>query len=116
MSSGVIATAVIEGPEARGNAALVRGDTGRVVLGLSDYWIAPGAPDVRVYLTPSADGDTDAEDTVDLGRVRQLTGALDLDVPPDVRVERMRVVVVLCKVYSVEFGRGTLRWSGVLRD
>ena len=108
MSVVVLATAAIDGPEARGTATLERKADGRTVLRLSDYWIAPGAPDVHVYLTPSAEGDTDAEGSIDFGKMAQLSGTLDLEVPANARIERAKVVVVLCKVYSVEFGRGTL--------
>ena len=108
MSELVLATALIEGPEARGMATLLRREDGRAVLRLTDYWIAPGAPDVHVYLTPAIDGDVDAAGTADFGPITQLQGNQNLTLPPNVEVDHLRTVVVFCKVYSVEFGRGTL--------
>ena len=47
-----IAKAVIAGHEAKGNASIVQADDGSLKIKLTDFWIAPGAPDVRIVISP----------------------------------------------------------------
>ena len=108
MTDTILATAEISGHEATGSARISRAGNGDLVLKLIDYHIAPGAPDVRVYLSPSEDANVRADGVVDLGRVTQFDGHIDIAIPAGVDVAAFRTVVVYCKVYSVEFGRGKL--------
>ena len=105
-----LAEATITGHEARGTARVVLGDDGPR-LEFTDLAIAPGAPDVRVYLTAHDDGTVD-DDAVDLGSVPDRTPTLALTIPTDTDLTRLRTVAVHCKVYSVDFGHGTLIPTG----
>jgi hypothetical protein len=64
-----LATATITGHEAHGTATLVD-DGGTLRLELTDRRVAPGPPDVRLYLT--ADGDR-RRHRIDLGHVPDRT-------------------------------------------
>ena len=100
-----LAQGTIEGPEANGAASLVHmGDEIKLVL--KDYWIAPGAPDVRVYLSPHTSGSV--ESAVDLGPIHQHEGSIEFLVSQDTFLESIKSVVIFCKVYSVTFGIGLL--------
>ncbi|WP_029252843.1 DM13 domain-containing protein [Paraoerskovia marina] len=99
------ATATITGHEARGRAVLEREADGSAVVRLTDFWVAPGAPDVRLYVTAREDGRVDRS-AVQLGRVPDRTPELSFPVPDGVDVADLRHVVVHCTVYSVYFGAG----------
>lgn len=51
-----IATARIEGPEAIGDAKIVQLQDDSYQLQLTDYWIAPGAPDVQIVFSKNPEG------------------------------------------------------------
>ena len=106
----VLAIASITGHEARGTARVVSGD-GERRLELVDLWVAPGAPDVRLYLTAHSDGTID-DDAIDLGRVPDRTSSLTVAIPAGTDISRLSTVAVHCKVYSVDFGHGTLSPKG----
>lgn len=103
----VIATTIVSGHEAQGPAALIRLKDGQVVLRLTDFHIAPGAPDVHVFLT-GKDGDVHADGVFDFGEVDKFDGDFEYSLPADVDLASHNLVVVYCFQYSVEFGRGTL--------
>ena len=103
----VIARGVIHGHEAGGEVVLERTPQGDV-LRLKDYWIAPGAPDVRVYLSPDVAGDPEVEGAVDFGKITTFSGDASYPIPGEVSIEDMRSLVVYCKVYSVSFGVAVL--------
>jgi hypothetical protein len=103
----VLATATIKGQEARGQAQLVQAPGGTVSLEVDEFWVAPGAPDVRLYISSSADGEVD-ESTEDLGPVPDNTAVLSRQIPTDFDLADARSIVVYCRVYSVLFGYGTL--------
>lgn len=107
----VIARGVIRGPEAGGSVTLETSDQG-AVLRLEDYWIAQGAPDVRVYLTPDRDGRVEVEGSLDFGKVTSFSGSLSYAVPAGARTRKMSAVVVYCKVFSVTFGVAPLERVG----
>ncbi len=108
MAETVLATATITGPEARGTAALIQTDDGRTLLRATDYWIADGAPDARFYLTPHPGGSVDVEGIIDFGKITPLTGNIEFDLPTGADPSSFLMVVVYCRQYSVEFGRGSL--------
>ncbi|MGI9595655.1 MAG: hypothetical protein ACR2QK_05825, partial [Acidimicrobiales bacterium] len=68
MTATVLATATIDGPEARGEAQLLQAPDGTVTVELDQFWVAPGAPDVRLFISPDPAGDVD-DDASDLGPV-----------------------------------------------
>jgi len=100
----VVATGVIIGPEAKGTVTITSSDTSGITVHIEDAWIAPGAPDVRVYLSADRGGDVTTGASVELGIVTALTGHLVFAVAPAVGLSAMRSLVVYCKVYSVLFG------------
>ena len=103
----VLAEADITGPEARGAATLVA-DGDSAVVSVRELWVAPGAPDVRLYLSPHEDGRIDTG-AVDLGSLADGVRSVERAVPPGVDATAMGSVVVYCGVYSVHFGHGRLR-------
>ena len=103
----IIASGDFDGHEARGNATITQSEEG-YTLHLKDYWIAPGAPDVRVYLSPDDNGAVEVEGVVDFGQIQQLTGQISYPIPATVSIQTMKSVVIYCKVYSVLFGYGKL--------
>ena len=105
-----IATGTIDGHEARGEAALVDDGSGRLRLRLSNLWVAPGAPDVRVYLSESEHGRVD-DSAIDLGRVPDHTPQLEYALPEGAAPSVARTVIIYCTRFSVTFGSGSLTHS-----
>ena len=79
---------------------------------ISNVWIAPGAPDVRIYLSSDPKGDLRSGTMTELGKVTELTGELSYDVPAVLEDPDMRSLVVYCSVYSVIFGVAALEYIG----
>lgn len=98
-------TGSIRGPEAKGEAALVATPEGGTVLRITDLHVVPGAPDVRLFVAPA--GDVNRPDAVDLGPIASFDGPRDFALPDPLPTEGL-VVVIYCKVFSVEFGRAAL--------
>lgn len=107
----LLAHASVTGHEARGAARMEQTTDGHVVVLLTDFWVAPGAPDVRLYVTPRADGVVDAA-ALDLGRVPDGVPDLIFTLPDETDVASLRSVVVHCTVYSVYFGGGQWEFLG----
>ena len=105
----VVACGVIDGPEARGTVRVVEYDDGERNVELTDLWVAPGAPDVRLYISPYPDGRID-DTATDFGSILDNTPELQRPLPSDATAITARSVVVYCGVYSVYFGHGTLKW------
>lgn len=103
----VIATGTIRGPEAGGEAALIRTVDGDL-LQLSDYWIAEGAPDVRVYLSPDKAGSVIIEGALDFGRITCLSGQVSYAIPQNYPTMDVKTVVVHCTRFHVTFGVAVL--------
>ena len=102
-----IANGVIHGHEAGGEMELVTSSHGQFVR-LKDYWIAEGAPDVRIYLSPDETGDVNVDGVIDLGKVVSFSGNASYEIPKDSLTRHFRSLVVYCKVYSVTFGVAVL--------
>ena len=105
----VAATGTITGPEARGSVTVTSSPDGTMTLELANFWVAPGAPDVRLYLSPDEDGSV--ANAIDLGHVPDNETRFSSQLPMEVGADQMRSVVIYCKVFSVLFGHGTLAWS-----
>ena len=104
----IIARGVLRGHEASGEVVLettAQGD----VLRLKAFWIAPGAPDVRIYLTPDRAGNVEIDGAIDLGNVTTFSGhAATYAIPEGAPLRQMGAVVVYCTVFSVTFGVAAL--------
>lgn len=105
----VIARGVIQGPEAKGEVVLEATPEG-YILHLSNYWIAEGAPDVHIYLSPDEAGNVEMEGVIDFGRIESFSGDITYPIPTGAVARSMRSVVVYCKVYSVMFGVAALEF------
>jgi hypothetical protein len=82
-------------------------DAGALTLKLSEASSPPGAPDVRVYLSPDPDGGIDAS-AIDLGPAPDGEPALTRRIPDGTEIARVRTVVIQCRVFSLRFGHGSL--------
>ena len=104
----IIARGVLHGHEAGGEVFLETTPQGDV-LRLKAFWIAPGAPDVRMYLTPDKAGAVAVDGVVDLGKVTTFSGRSAVyPIPEGVPLRQMGAVVVYCTVFSVTFGVAAL--------
>ena len=103
----VVSQGTISGPEARGRATLVTNDTGATTIMLSELWIAPGAPDVRLFVTSRA-GTVMDENAVDLGPIPDGVASHEVRLPDGLEPSQVATVIVYCKVYSVLFGSASM--------
>lgn len=102
----VISTGTVGGPEARGTASIVASG-GVAEVQLTDFWIVPGAPDVRLYVSPRADGVVD-DTAIDLGKIPDGEPELTRNLPADINPATIRSVIVQCTVFNVLFGFGVV--------
>ena len=93
----------ITGPEARGGASLIADEDGAITVELTDLWIAPGAPDVRLYVSQHADPDL-VDLAVDLGPLPDGKSQFSVPLPESLDPNAVQLLIVYCKVYSVHFG------------
>jgi hypothetical protein len=105
-----LASGTIAGPEARGRVRVIAAADGTRTLETADLWVAPGAPDVRIYVTRNTDGAVD-ESSIELGPVADGQANQSWDFPSDLSSTSAVSVVVYCHVYSVYFGHATLLWA-----
>jgi hypothetical protein len=93
---------------ASGKAAVVL-TSGKRVLTLSDFRIAPG-PKVRVYLVPrSAKGDGDVKrDYKDLGALKGSRGNQQYSIAGSVDLRRYRSVIFWCVPFTSTLARANL--------
>ena len=105
-----LARGTISGPEARGRVSVVAAPDGSRTLEITELWVAPGAPDVRLYVSPRADGTVD-ETAVELGPVADGEASQGWRFPADLSASTATTVVVYCHVYSVYFGHAALEWA-----
>jgi hypothetical protein len=104
-----LASGTMAGPEARGRVRIVAAVDGTRTVEIADFWVAPGAPDVRLYVSPRGDGVVDATST-ELGPVADAQATQSWILPVDVSVASAASIIVFCHVYSVYFGHAELRW------
>ena len=103
-----IAIARIEGPEATGDAKIVALDDGTYQLQLINFWVAPGAPDVRIVFSTDPDGH------IDDGTIRFIAnmpaGNFEQNFPIDHLddFDEMKTLIVYCKQFLAHFGHGTI--------
>ncbi|MGI9605959.1 MAG: DM13 domain-containing protein [Acidimicrobiales bacterium] len=103
----VLATATIDGHEARGRARLIHAADGTATIEVIDFWVAPGAPDVRLFISPDPSGTVD-DSAIDLGPVPEGPATITRPIPSHVDPASLGSIIVYCKIYSVLFGYGTL--------
>ncbi|MGI9622033.1 MAG: DM13 domain-containing protein [Acidimicrobiales bacterium] len=104
----LLATGSLSGPEARAAVRIIDADQGPTIE-LSDLWVAPGAPDVRLFASPHADGTIDTTST-ELGLVPYGETVQRWPFPSTLGADQARSVVVYCHIYSVHFGHAEMEW------
>jgi len=100
----IIASGTIDGHEARGEFTIVDAD-GNARVQLRNLWVAPGAPDVRLYISPRTDGHVD-DTATELGKIPDRQSEIDRQLPDHIDPRSIGSVIIHCTVYSVLFGFG----------
>ncbi|WP_128755257.1 DM13 domain-containing protein [Aquimarina sediminis] len=104
----IIATATIQGPEAKGNAQIVELEDKSYQLQLIDFWVATGAPDVRIVFGKDPDGKI-AEDNI-----RFISSLPDGVFTENFTIDHindlveMKTLIVYCKKFFAHFGHGKI--------
>lgn len=104
----VLATGLLSGAEATGSVRIVAVGDDRTIE-LLDLWVAPGAPDVRLFASPHPDGTIDTTST-ELGLVPYGETVHRWPFPSALVADDARSVVIYCHIYSVHFGHAELEW------
>lgn len=106
----IIAKGVIQGHEAGGEVELEDSSQGQFV-NLINYWVAEGAPDVWIYLSPDEAGDVTVDGVINLGELAEFSGNTRLEIPKGSSTQDLRSLVVYCKAYTVTFGVAVLEYQ-----
>ena len=88
--------------QAAGTLAITKDRNGRSILTMIDITV-DRVPDGRVYLAK----DGDYAQGVELGRLTQFSGTVEYSIPAGIDAQHYNSVVIWCKRFSVEIGRGT---------
>jgi len=102
----VIAMGMIGGHESHGDVAIVKTVDGARVE-LTKFWVAPGDPDARLYVSPRDDGQYD-ETAIDLGKLPDGQEEITRDMPSEIDPASIGSVIIHCTLYSVLFGCAVL--------
>ena len=107
----IIATTTIEGPEAKGNAAIIVLENTTYQLQLTNFWVAFGAPDVRIVLSEDPNGVISEHNirfiaNLPSGNFNQNFPIEHLD-----DLNEMKTIIVYCKQFCAHFGHGTIKWN-----
>ena len=105
-----IAYTEVNGPEAKGLATLNQLVNGRHELVLSDFWVAPGAPDVWVAISAETDGQPKAN-TIDLAPYNYQENEHRILLDDTMALDEIKTVIIYCKKFNVHFGHGILRFE-----
>ncbi len=106
----VIASTIINGPEAKGIAEITD-DNGKRALHFSQgFWVAPGAPDVTIAFSSNPAGQLDNALT-NIGLFEYSKPSKTFPLPDELDVEANSTVIVYCRQYSAHFGHGTLSFN-----
>lgn len=90
----------------RGRARLIETAPGAYTLRLEEFSVRNG-PDLYVYLTPSADGDS-IDGAINLGELKATDGSFNYEIPPGTDVSGFRNAVVWCRQFAVLFAAAPL--------
>ena len=88
--------------QATGTLAITKDKNGRSILTMTDITV-DRVPDGRVYLAK----DGDYAKGVELGKLTQFSGAVEYSIPVGIDAQNYDSVVIWCKAFGVEIGRGT---------
>ena len=101
----LIATAKIDGPEAKGNIELYELDGVKKVVFTDGFWVAPGAPDVTLALTEDQNGKV-LTTNIDIGRYYYNKPNDNIVITPKIDIETHHTFLVYCKKFTAHFGHG----------
>lgn len=104
----IIATARIEGQEAVGSATIFSNKEGNYTLRLTDFWVAQGAPDVKIVFSEDPNGIINNNTICYIADMP--SGNFNQDFPIDHLKDfyKMKTLIVYCKQFFVHFGHGTI--------
>ena len=105
-----LASGTIAGPEAHGRVRVEAAADGSRTVRVAEFWVAPGAPDVRLYVSPRVDGTMD-KSGFELGSVADGESDQSWGFPTHLSRASAASIIVYCHVYSVYFGHAELQWS-----
>lgn len=105
----IITSAQIQGPEATGEARIVEVAPGQFQLDLINFWVAPGAPDVRIVLSKNPEGQIEREGMQFLAKLPPGNFEQSFPINPVEDMEAMKTAIVYCEQFFVHFGHGTLQ-------
>lgn len=103
----VLATAIIDGPEAKGGAEIIENNGQQTLRFKKGFWVAPGAPDVTITVSPNEAGIVD-DAMIELGLYDYGNPSKVLPIRDDLDLKVNSTIIVYCKQYTVHFGHGTL--------
>ena len=105
----IIAKANIDGPEARGQAEIAELDNDQLALRLINFWVAPGAPDVRIVVSRNPQGKID-DTAINIALYIYGKTEQSYPIPNGIALHRMKTIIVYCKKYTVHFGYGSIEF------
>ncbi len=105
-----IAYTEVTGPEAKGNASINQLDNGRYELTLSDFWVALGAPDVWVAISPEIDG-IPGVNKIDLASYAYNDNEHRFLLEETIDLDEIKAVIIYCKKFNIHFGHGVLNFE-----
>ena len=94
---------------ATGTLKITKDKNGRSVLTMTDITV-DRVPDGRVYLAK----DGDYTKGVELGKLTQFSGTVEYLIPVGIKTQDYNSVVIWCKKFGVEIGRGT--FTGAMHE
>jgi len=84
--------------------ALIINDNGKTKLRFEDFETING-PDLHIYLS----SDLDAEDYIDLGKIKATKGNVNYDIPSEIDISKYNKVLVWCVPFRVLFSYAELK-------
>lgn len=103
-----ITTAYIDGPEAKGNVTIIQLNTQEYEIQLTNFWVAVGAPDVRIVFSESPDGIISRETMTFIAELPNGHFSKSFRIPLINNFENMKTLIVYCEKFFVHFGHGSL--------
>ncbi len=103
----IIASTHIQGPEAKGSAKIVQLENNQYQLTLKDFWVAPGAPDVWIAVSPQTHGQPDSS-TIDIAPYDYRKTNHELALPEKLSIKEITTIIIYCKKFNAHFGHGIL--------
>ncbi|MCB0388799.1 MAG: DM13 domain-containing protein [Winogradskyella sp.] len=104
----VVATARVEGPEAKGDAKIVSLENGTHELQLTDFWVAPGAPDVKIVFSQDPNGVITNDTIRYIADMPSGNFSKNFSIDHLDDLAQIKTLIVYCKQFFAHFGHGIL--------